>query len=127
MGGHQRGGGGRAPPRLAAAAYAAQVLRGSGRRCDCGGSVGKEEFAVPAPATPPEGAEKMAQRLSRVIETAGPGPAGVPPLRVHAGYDAVADVHQTPLEPASLLEHAGTALHQARAAGPGERIRAYRP
>ena len=111
----------------AAAAYAAQVLRTSGRTCDCVGSVGQEEFAVLAPATTPEGAEKMAQRLSRVIETAGPRPAGVPPLRVHAGYDAVADVHQTPLEPASLLEHAGTALHQARAAGPGERIRAYRP
>ena len=111
----------------AAAAYAAQVLRTSGRTCDCVGSVGQEEFAVLAPATTPEGAEKMAQRLSRVIETAGPRPAGVPPLRVHAGYDAVADVHRTPVEPASLLEHAGTALHQARAAGPGERIRAYRP
>jgi len=45
---------------------------------------------------------------------------------VHAGYDAVTDVHQTPVEPASLLEHAGTALHQARG-GAGERIRAYKP
>ena len=78
------------------------------------------------PATAPEGAARMARRLSRVLETAGPRPAGVPPLRVHAGYDAVADVHQTPVEPASLLEHAGTALRQARA-GSGERIQAYRP
>src|SRR5207248_1612527 len=45
--------------------------------------------------------------------------------RVHAGYDAVADLHRTPVEPASLLAHAGTALHQARA-GTGERIQAYR-
>ena len=67
----------------------------------------------------------MAQRLARLIETAGPRPAGVPPLRVHAGYDAVADPHRTPVEPTSLLEHAGTALHQARA-GTGERIQAYR-
>jgi PleD family two-component response regulator len=109
----------------AAAAYAGQVLQASGRTSDCAGSLGQGAFAVLAPATAPEGAERMAQRLSQVIETAGPRPAGVPPLRVHAGYDAVADVHQTPVEPASLIEHAGAALRQARA-GSGERIRAYR-
>src|SRR5438477_4492097 len=110
----------------AAAAYAGQVLQASGRTSDCVGRLGEGEFAVLAPATAPEGAARMARRLSRVIETAGPRPAGVPPLRVHAGYDAVTDVHQTPVEPASLLEHAGTALHQARG-GAGERIRAYKP
>jgi len=108
-----------------AAAYAGQVLQASGRTSDCVGSLGQGEFAVLAPGTAPEGAAKMAQRLARVIETAGPRPAGVPPLRVHAGYDAVADPHRTPVEPAALLEHAGTALHQARA-GTGERIQAYR-
>jgi len=110
----------------AAATYAGQLLQASGRTSDCVGSLGRGEFAVLAPATAPEGAERMAQRLSRVLETAGPRPAGVPPLRVHAGYDAVADVHLTPVEPANLLEHAGTALRQARA-GSGERIQAYRP
>ena len=108
-----------------AAAYAGQVLQASGRTSDCVGSLGQGEFAVLAPGTAPEGAARMAQRLARVIETAGPRPAGVPPLRVHAGYDAVADPHRTPVEPTSLLEHAGTALHQARA-GTGERIQAYR-
>jgi len=108
-----------------AAAYAGQVLQASGRTSDCVGSLGQGEFAVLAPGTAPEGAAKMARRLARVIETAGPRPAGVPPLRVHAGYDAVADPNRTPVEPATLLEHAGTALHQARA-GTGERIQAYR-
>ena len=108
-----------------AAAYAGQVLQASGRTSDCVGSLGQGEFAVLAPGTAPEGAARMARRLARVIETAGPRPAGVPPLRVHAGYDAVADLHRTPVEPASLLAHAGTALHQARA-GTGERIQAYR-
>jgi hypothetical protein len=84
------------------------------------------EFAVLAPATPPEGAVKMAQRLSQIVEAAGPRPAGVPPLRVRAGYEAVRDLHATPLEPVSLLTHARTALHQAIATGNGERIRAYR-
>ncbi len=109
----------------AAAAYAAQVLQASGRTSDCVGSLGPGEFAVLAPATAAEGAARMARRLSRVLEMAGPRPAGVPPLRVHAGYDAVADVRQTPVEPVSFLEHAGAALHQARAET-GERIRAYR-
>src|SRR6184192_2317443 len=109
----------------AAAEYAGQVIQASGRTSDCVGSLGQGEFAVLAPATAPGGAERMAQRLSRVLETAGPRPARVPPLRVHAGYDAVANVHRTPVEPESLLEHAGTALHEARA-GSGERIRAYR-
>jgi len=116
-------GGGAALP--AAAAYAAHVLQASGRTSDCAGSLGLGEFAVLAPATAAEGAARMARRLSRVIEMAGPRPAGVPPLRVHAGYDAIADVHQTPVEPVSFLEHAGTALHQVRAET-GERIRAYR-
>jgi len=110
----------------AAAAYAGQVLQASGRTSDCVGSLGQGEFAVLAPATAAVGAARMAQRLARALETAGPRPAGVPPLRVHAGYDAVPDVHQTPVEPASLLEHAGTALRQARTET-GERIRAYRP
>jgi PleD family two-component response regulator len=108
-----------------AAVYVGQVLQASGRTSDSVGSIGQGEFAVLAPGTAPEGAARMAQRLALVIETAGPRPAGVPPLRVHAGYDAVADPHRTPFEPASLLEHAGTALHQARA-GTGERIQAYR-
>jgi CheY-like chemotaxis protein len=108
-----------------ATAYVGQVLQASGRTSDSVGTLRPGEVAVLAPGTAPEGAARMAQRLALVIETAGPRPAGVPPLRVHAGYDAVADPHRTPVEPASLLEHAGAALHQARA-GAGERIQAYK-
>ena len=46
-------------------------------------------------------------------------------MLVRAGYEAVADLHATPLAPDRLLEHAGAALIQARTAGNGERIRAY--
>src|SRR2546426_5759619 len=81
----------------AAAAYAGEILRASGRTSDCVGSLGQGEFAVLAPATAPDGAQRMAQRLSRAIETAGPRPAGVPPLRLHAGDHAVADPHPTPV------------------------------
>jgi PleD family two-component response regulator len=119
--------GGEASARLPAAAhYAAHVLQTRGRASDTIGGLGGAEFAVLAPATSPQGAVKMAERLSQIVETAGPRPAGVPPLRVRAGYEAVADLHETPIEPTSLLEHATTALHEAAAKENGERIRAYR-
>src|SRR6266540_611243 len=112
-----------APP--VAVAYAGEILQARGRASDAIGRLGRSEFAVLAPSTTPEGAVQMARRLTQALETAGPRPAGIPPLFVRAGYEAVADLHATPLAPDRLLEHAGAALIQARAAGNGERIRAY--
>ena len=118
-----------APERLAAPpvalAYAAHILQARGRTSDAIGRLGRSEFAVLAPSTAPDGAVRMARRLTQAVETAGPRPAGLPPLLVRAGYEAVTDLHATPLAPDRLLEHAGAALIQARAAGNGERIRAY--
>jgi DNA-binding response OmpR family regulator len=111
----------------AAVEYAAHVLLAGARASDAMGGLGVAEFALLAPATAPPGAEKMARRLSQVVESAGPRPAGVPPLRVRAGYEAIADVHETPINPATLLEHASAALHQAASTENGERIRAYQP
>jgi len=117
------------PARLAAppvaVTYAAHVLQARGRTSDAVGRLGRSEFAVLAPSTAPEGAALMARRLTQALETAGPRPAGLAPLLVRAGYEAVADLHATPLAPDRLLEHAGAALVQARAAGNGERIQAY--
>src|SRR6267142_2749228 len=110
---------------LVSDAYAAHILQARGRTSDAIGRLGRSEFAVLAPSTAPEGAVRMARRLTQALETAGPRPAGLPPLLVRAGYEAVSDLHATPLAPDRLLEHAGAALIQARAAGNGERIRAY--
>ena len=112
-----------APP--VAVAYAGEVLQARGRASDAIGRLGRSEFAVLAPSTTPAGAVQMARRLTQALQTAGPRPRGLPPLLVRAGYEAVADLHATPLAPDRLLEHAGAALIQARAAGNGERIRAY--
>ena len=112
-----------APP--VAVAYAGAILQARGRASDAIGRLGRSEFAVLAPSTAPDGAVKMAHRLTRALETAGPRPAGLPPLLVRAGYEAVADLHATPLAPDRLLEHAGAALIQARTPGNAERIRAY--
>ena len=121
--GGARLGGLAAPP--VAISFAAETIQARGRASDAIGRLGKSEFAVLAPATAPDGAVQMARRLTQALETAGPRPAGLPPLLVRAGYEAVADVHATPLTSDNLLEHAGAALVQARAAGNGERIQAY--
>jgi len=117
------------PARLAAppvaVTYAGHILQARGRTSDAIGRLGRSEFAVLAPSTTPDGAGQMARRLTQALETAGPRPAGLPPLLVRAGYEAVTDLHATPLAPDRLLEHAGAALVQARTAGNGERIRAY--
>jgi len=105
--------------------YVAQLLHARGRTSDAIGRMGGSEFAVVAPATTADGAVKLAHRLAQAIETARPRPEGLPVLRVRAGYEALADVHATPIQPQSLLEHASAALQQARTAGNGEGVRGY--
>ena len=104
--------------------FASRLLQQSGRASDAIGRATGGEFLVLAPSTTPAGAAQMARRLSQVIES-GPRPAGLPPLEVRAGFEAVADLHETPLDPASLLGHASAALGRARAAGNGSRIQRY--
>jgi diguanylate cyclase (GGDEF)-like protein len=104
--------------------FASRLLQESGRASDAIGRAAGGEFLVLAPSTAPAGAAQMARRLSQVIERR-PRPAGLPPLEVRAGFEAVADLHETPLDPASLLGHASAALVRARAAGNGSRIQRY--
>ena len=104
--------------------FASRLLQASGRASDAIGRAASGEFLVLAPSTAPPGAAQMARRLSQVIER-GPRPAGLPPLEVRAGFEAVVDLHETPLDPASLLGHASVALGRARSAGNGSRIQRY--
>ena len=110
---------------LAVLAYTAGLLQQRGRTSDTIGRIAPGEFAVLAPATDPDGAVQMARRLLHLIEGTGPRPSGVPPLSGRAGFEAVADLHETPVHAASLLAHASVALRKARAAGNGARIRRY--
>ena len=104
--------------------FASRLLQASGRASDAIGRAASGEFLVLAPSTAPPGAAQMARRLSQAIER-GPRPAGLPPLEVRAGFEAVVDLHETPLDPASLLGHASAALVRARAAGNGSRVQRY--
>jgi len=113
------------PTALAAFDSVAALLHARGRTSDAIGRLNRSDFAVLAPATDAAGAVKLADRLTQAIETASQPAGGVPPLRVRAGYEAVADWHATPVAPLDLLEHASAALRQARVPGDGTRIRGY--
>ena len=109
----------------AALGYAERILRAAGRASDIIGRLGRTDFAILAPATDVAGAVQLSRRLAQAIETAHPKPADVPRLRVRAGYEAVRNMRETPLEPASLLQHASAALVAARAGVNGKQIQGY--
>ncbi len=90
---------------------AASLVARSARVSDVVGLLGPSEFAVLAPTTDHAGAVKLAQRVVAALRGPGGGdmlPAGTV---VRAGYDAVANLKYSPVDPAELLAHATTAVH----------------
>jgi len=107
-----------------APALIAETLRLSGRRSDAIGALGPGEFLVVAPGANGSGAVKLAERFVRLVQATATR-RGRPVPKLRAGYDAVANVHYTPLEPRDLLGHAASALRE-RGVGTSETwIRRY--
>lgn len=102
------------------------VFRQVGRGSDAIGRLGPAEFAVIAPATGAEGAVHLVDRLSGAVEaTRIPVRGGERSVRVKAGYCAVPDFAESPVDAVELLLRATTALRDLRRGGEGERIRAF--
>lgn len=102
------------------------LLRTYGRHSDTIGWWDDGEFAVLAPGTDPHGAALLAHRLTTAMETAPPEPgASAPAFELRVGYEAVADLHATPLRADDLLARATTALAHARQGADGPRIRRF--
>jgi PleD family two-component response regulator len=112
---------------LAIRAHAAAVLRAHGRLSDTVGWSNAIELAILGPATDAAGAAQLAERLAGALEVAPAASRAVPALEVRAGYEAVADVHATPVESDDLLARASGALARARAAGRSGRIQRFAP
>ncbi len=106
------------------AEHIARVLQRAGRVSDAIGRFGHAEFAVLAPSTNGSAAVRLAVRMIGTLGETPEAARGNGPF-LRAGYDAVENLHATPVEPVDLLVHATTALEQARADGNGERIRRY--
>ena len=103
-----------------------QVFRQSGRSSDAIGRLGPHEFAVIAPATGSEGAERLVERLGDSIEAAPiPVRGGDRRVRIRAGYCAVPDFADSPIDAVEILLRATTALRDLRKAGGEHRVRAF--
>jgi diguanylate cyclase (GGDEF)-like protein len=103
-----------------------QLFKRAGRSSDAIGRLGHAEFAVIAPATSNDGALRLIQRLGGSIE-ASPIPVrgGERCLRVRAGYCAVPDFAESPVDAVELLLRATTALRDLKREGDVEQVRAF--
>jgi diguanylate cyclase (GGDEF)-like protein len=101
-----------------------QALQSISRASDAVGRLGRSEFAVIAPGTSAEGAVRLAERVAEAVEQSADKRISSA-FKLRAGYEAVADLHQTPVEPVDLLVRATSALRQSRADGDGTRFRRY--
>jgi len=102
----------------------AVLLRETGRTSDAIGLLGHGEFGVVAQGTDSEGAVRLAERL---VEAASQAFAGTE-MRVAAGYDAVANYHDAPIEPSDMLMRASMAMRLSRSEASGQgmlRIRKF--
>jgi diguanylate cyclase (GGDEF)-like protein len=102
------------------------LFKRAGRASDAIGRLGASEFAVIAPATGPDAALRLVRRLSGAIEGSPVAHrGGERSIRIRAGYCAVPDFAQSPVDAVELLLRATTALRDLRREGKGERIRAF--
>jgi diguanylate cyclase (GGDEF)-like protein len=103
----------------------ARALRESGRVSDAIGRLGPTEFAVVAQGTDGEGVVRMAERLQKLLDAESARDGSAPRLKVAAGYDAVANYHEAPIEPSDMLVRATMAMRQSRTDDGGNWIRRF--
>jgi diguanylate cyclase (GGDEF)-like protein len=101
-----------------------RALKVAGRRSDAVGRYGEADFAVLAPSTGTDAAVNMVRRLAAVLRSSSTV-HGRPRFEVRAGYEAVEDLLQTPIEAGELLEHAASAVTAARKDISGQWMRRY--
>jgi PleD family two-component response regulator len=102
--------GGRGATLELAALQLANTLKAARRTSDVVGRLGKTVFAILAPNTDADGAQRLAERLAGENLPAGPAEQHFP---LRAGFEAVSNLHETPMDSQQILEHAAVALKQA--------------
>jgi two-component system cell cycle response regulator len=106
-------------------ALLAKALLERARVSDAIGRLGPTEFAVIAQGTDAAGAVQLAERLARGLRAEAPGERSA--LRMVAGFDAVPNYHEAPIDPTDMLARATRAMHQSRADAAGLWIRQFQP
>lgn len=103
------------------------VIRQAGRASDVIGRLGRNEFAIIAPATQAPGVLRLVERLQERVESApfgvGQSSRGV---RLSAGYYAVDDYAESTVDAVEMLLRAAAALRHLRSEGEdGSRVRSF--
>jgi diguanylate cyclase (GGDEF)-like protein len=102
------------------------IVRSAGRVSDAIGRVGQNEFAIVAPSTPASGAVRLVERMREKIEAASVAIGGSEqPIKIRAGYAAVGDMAESPVEADEMLLRAMRALQHLRTEGNGSFVRSY--
>jgi two-component system cell cycle response regulator len=102
------------------------IMRAAGRASDAIGRLGQNDFAIVAPSTPATGAVRLVERMREKMEGASIElRGGEHPIMIRAGYAAVADMAESPVEADEMLLRAVQALHDLRSEGNGSFVRSY--
>lgn len=91
--------------------HLATLLVRNARAADVLGHLGRSEFAVIAPSTSPRGAERLMDRMQRIMEAAPVVVDGEERrFRIRGGYFAVPNYALSTMDPIEMLERASSAL-----------------
>ncbi|MDQ4079137.1 MAG: response regulator [Gemmatimonadota bacterium] len=102
------------------------ILRAAGRASDAIGRLGQNEFAIVAPSTPAAGAVRLVERMREKMQTASIEVGGsAHSIMIRAGYTAVPDMAESPVDADEMLLRAVRALHHLRTEGNGSFLRSY--
>ena len=104
------------------------ALARTARASDVIGHLGRAEFAVIAPATTPEGAERLMERLQRALEsTTVPLEKSPRAFRVRGSFFAVPDYSESSIHVLEMLERASSSLHANHAGAANHAARQLAP
>jgi diguanylate cyclase (GGDEF)-like protein len=102
------------------------ILRAAGRASDAIGRLGQSEFAIVAPSTPATGAVRLVERMREKMQAASIALGGSEhAIMIRAGYAAVPDMAESPVDADEMLLRAVRALHHLRTEGNGAFVRSY--
>ena len=101
----------------AAFADVADVFRIQSRKSDVVGHVGPSRVAILAPDTDASGARLLVARLQREFERAASNHTIPAPVRLRAGFSAVADLASSHIDVEELVTRAQNALNHAHSRG----------
>lgn len=111
---------------LQAAVHLGEICRRTGRLSDAIGCMGPMQFAIVAPRTEADGAVQLIERFRKSIQESPLSIDGHEhQMLIRAGYCAVPNFSQSPIDAVELLLRASTALRYSRADDTGVTVRSF--